>query len=273
MTFILQIFILFSAVLLQPTLEWTGANVEFSECPLSDPWISHVYTSLVVPTAPQPQVDDLLLYPGLYTTSVNGQGLVQTQIGSFANPAASCGGSAGEWCVVASYYNYTTGSSTSAISGTVPAGAAIVIEYTYNYIDGSYTQITAVNDHVLTYETAGIGAGYIFAPTVECDDSFEGTVPAHTYWNTTIVLANQKPDFDQTVQTSSGNVTDMHTLDGGKTWFIGQINLDAARCGPSAGLADATIRSRLAGLKASIAVPVVQNGSLFGLPRGNSSEF
>ena len=66
---------------------WYGASVSISENPLSDPWISHVYTTLMIPPAPDPQQNVLSLWLGLYTTGVDGEGRVQTLVSSFADPA------------------------------------------------------------------------------------------------------------------------------------------------------------------------------------------
>ena len=62
-----------------------GAFVSFSGNPLSDPWITYVRTSLVLPKAPVPQVNSLTLGPALYTTSEYGQGVVQTCFGSLVH--------------------------------------------------------------------------------------------------------------------------------------------------------------------------------------------
>ncbi|KAL9087017.1 MAG: hypothetical protein Q9165_006845 [Trypethelium subeluteriae] len=256
---------------------WFGSYMTIQANPISDPYINHVYTSLMVPNAPGTPQNILSLWPGLYTTGNFGQGADQTFIMSYANPEETCGGQSGDWCVMARYLNRTTGATTSGGMRNVSGGAPVVVEYAYNYNAGSYTQISNTNGAVLSYETAGFGAGYIFAPTVQCDGSAIGTVPAHTYVNTTIILALQNPDFNTTatITFNNANMTDMTTNDGGKTWFISEINMFESYCGPAEASLDnpsAQANARFDGIKESIAVPVVKNGSSeFSLPRLNSS--
>ncbi|KAL9077087.1 MAG: hypothetical protein Q9157_003483 [Trypethelium eluteriae] len=138
---------------------------------------------------------------------------------------------------------------------------------TYNYNAGSYTQISVSNGAVLSYETAGFGVGYIFSPTVQCD----------AYVNTTIILALHDPNFNTTatINFNNANMTDMTTNDGGKTWFISEINMFEGYCGPSEPTLEnpnAEPSARFNGIKENIVVPIVKNGSSeLSLPRLNSS--
>ncbi|KAF2237077.1 hypothetical protein EV356DRAFT_497375 [Viridothelium virens] len=256
---------------------WWGSLMSIQANPISNPYINHVYTSLIVPPAPSTQENILSLWPGLYTTGTFGQGTVQTFIMSYGDPAEACGGQIGDWCVMARYLNTSTGSMTSANMKSIGKGAPVVVEYTYNYNAGSYTQISVSNGAVLSYETAGFGVGYIFSPTVQCDGNAIGTVPAHTYVNTTIILALHDPNFNTTatINFNNANMTDMTTNDGGKTWFISEINMFEGYCGPSEPTLEnpnAEPSARFNGIKENIVVPIVKNGSSeLSLPRLNSS--
>ena len=68
------------------------------------------------------------------------------------------------------------------------------------------------------------------------------------------------PKFDKTFQSDHGNITNMQSVDGGKTWSIEQIHLGAAYCGPNnTANSNAVAAAHLTGPKinnATIAVPM-----------------
>lgn len=60
---------------------------------------------------------------------------------------------------------------------------------------------------------------------VECAEENCGTVPAHSWINTTIILDVADPDYSQTMAKGEGVTGDMSTSDGGKTWTVNTIQI------------------------------------------------
>lgn len=60
---------------------------------------------------------------------------------------------------------------------------------------------------------------------VECAEENCGTIPAHTWIDTTITLDSADPNYDQTMGKGQGVSGEMSTSDGGVTWTVTDIDI------------------------------------------------
>lgn len=75
-------------------------------------------------------------------------------------------------------------------------------------------------------ELADSGVAQGWGTRVECQAAACGSVPAHSYIDTSIIMDKANPDYIKTQGTtgSSGNPV---TADGGKTWAADEIRIEA----------------------------------------------
>ena len=59
-----------------------------------------------------------------------------------------------------------------------------------------------------------------FWPRTECLCQAQGTIPQHTYYQTSILLNEPVPDFNTSVHQSNTNDPPVYTSDGGLTWHV-----------------------------------------------------
>ena len=57
-------------------------------------------------------------------------------------------------------------------------------------------------------------------PKTECGCDGKGTLPQHTYQDTTIVLNATDPSWNETMQANNTSYSEVYTSDGGTTWHI-----------------------------------------------------
>jgi hypothetical protein len=68
---------------------------------------------------------------------------------------------------------------------------------------------------------------------VECAAEDCGTVPAHSWINTKIILDSADPNYDQTMGKGNGVTGEMSTSDGGITWIVTTIEIPEFTFGSS----------------------------------------
>ncbi|KAF7552846.1 hypothetical protein G7Z17_g4053 [Cylindrodendrum hubeiense] len=191
-----------------------GFGPAFSLGPTNS-WIREATTTLVLPKVPSPQLDRLALWPGMGTS---GGDLIQALAVSFSDPNANCGATAGQW--------YGT-----QLGGTqVPASAGdeVTMHYKYNDSTGKYDQTAALNGKVVSTLSTSSGNAQGWGTAVECqDDACVGTVVAHKYTDTTIILNAIDTTFKDTLVLTEATSSGFSTTDGGKTWTVDTINIQA----------------------------------------------
>ncbi|KAI7975556.1 hypothetical protein EIK77_005922 [Talaromyces pinophilus] len=98
----------------------------------------------------------------------------------------------------------------------------------YDDTTGNYTQTVLVNGNTVSTLSTSDGHAQGWGSAVECAETNCGTVPAHSWINTKIILDVADPDYIDTLYKTSGVTGDMTTTDGGKTWTVSTINIPHA---------------------------------------------
>ncbi|KAH6954334.1 hypothetical protein HG530_010458 [Fusarium avenaceum] len=182
-------------------------------------WIREARTTLVLPKVPNPAKDRLALWPGMGTSSGS---LIQALAVAFSNPNANCGAKAGQWCTWAS-----TLQGTQLGGKQVPAnpGARLTMHYVYNDATKKYDQTVSIDGTVVSTLSTASGHAEGWGTAVECQDAAcVGTVEAHNYLDTTIILNEADATFGKTLGLNEATSTGLSTSDGGKTWAVRTIS-------------------------------------------------
>ncbi|SPJ79182.1 uncharacterized protein FTOL_07573 [Fusarium torulosum] len=211
----ISLFALLSAANAQTTI---GFGPAFSLGPTKS-WIREATTTLVLPKVPSPAKDRLALWPGMGTSSGS---LIQALAVAFSDPNANCGARAGQWCTWAS-----TLQGTQLGGKQVPAdpGARLTIHYVYNDATNEYDQTVSIDGTVVSSLSTASGHAEGWGTAVECqDDACVGTVEAHDYLDTTIILNEADQTFGNTLGLNEATSSGLGTSDGGKTWAVGTIS-------------------------------------------------
>ncbi|EMR64176.1 hypothetical protein UCREL1_8844 [Eutypa lata UCREL1] len=185
-------------------------------------WIREATTTLVLPDVPSPQEERLALWPGMGTS---GGDLIQALAVSFEDPAANCGASTGQWCTWAS-----TLQDTQLGGEQVPAspGDELEMHYVYNDSTGEYDQTVSINGQVVSTLSTSSGNAEGWGTAVECQvDACTGTVAAHEYTSTTIILNEADSSFGDTLALNEATSSGLTTSDGGKTWSVDTISIQS----------------------------------------------
>ncbi|KAI0009550.1 hypothetical protein F4779DRAFT_627697 [Xylariaceae sp. FL0662B] len=183
-------------------------------------WIREATTTLVLPEVPKPQEERLALWPGMGTS---GGDLIQALAVSFEDPAANCGASTGQWCTWAS-----TLQGVQLGGNQVPASPAdeLAIKYVYNDSTSEYDQSVTINGKVVSTLSTSSGHAEGWGTAVECQvDACTGTVAAHQYLSTTVILDSADESFGDTLTLNEADSSGLTTSDGGKTWKVDSINI------------------------------------------------
>ncbi|GME23171.1 uncharacterized protein LTHEOB_7524 [Neofusicoccum parvum] len=183
-------------------------------------YIVEAETTLFPGKTPDPQQDRMVLWPGMGTD--NGQ-LVQSIVSSSTETATQCGGTSGEWCVFAS--TYTGETQISGDAKPLTASQGVKINYKYDAASGNYTQTVSIEGTVVSTLSTSSGKAQGWGTAVECQDDCSGIVNAHTYQNTTIVLAEADTAFKGTLSINEATASELTTSDGGKTWTVDKISI------------------------------------------------
>ncbi|KAL6851339.1 hypothetical protein ACO1O0_008467 [Amphichorda felina] len=90
---------------------------------------------------------------------------------------------------------------------------------------GNYTQTVSVNDEVVSTLSTSSGEAQGWGSAVECAENNCGTMPAHSWEETKIILDSADPNYINTNYKGEGVTGDMSTSDGGKTWVVTTIDI------------------------------------------------
>ncbi|KEY78265.1 hypothetical protein BA78_7861 [Aspergillus fumigatus] len=166
----------------------------FSTGPVaSNSFIREATSTLILPTLSENNKGDLSLWVGMGTS--NGD-LIQ----SIADKWQSNG-----WSV----FTYT------------------LLKTGDKYDDSSrnYTQTLSVNGQVVSTLSTSDGYAQGWGSAVECAATDCGTVGAHSWIDTKIILDSPDPNYKNTNYKGQGVTGEMSTSDGGKTWTVSTINI------------------------------------------------
>ncbi|KAI0553891.1 hypothetical protein F4679DRAFT_388074 [Xylaria curta] len=189
----------------------------FSTGPVADnTFIRESTSTLTLPRLPGNNAGDLSLWVGMGTS--NGD-LIQSIADTWQT---------GDWSIFA-YTLLSTGpnSQMPVQSEATPASAGdrITMHYKYDDATQNYTQTVSINDKVVATLSTSDEHALGWGSAVECAEENCGTVPAHTWTDTKIIMDVADPNYINTLGKSQGVTGDMSTSDGGKTWTVSTINI------------------------------------------------
>ncbi|KAF7173418.1 hypothetical protein CNMCM5623_005635 [Aspergillus felis] len=189
----------------------------FSTGPVaSDSFIREATSTLVLPTLVENNKGDLSLWVGMGTS--NGD-LIQ----SIADKYQSDG-----WSVYA-YTLLKTGEYSQypvqGKSASAKPGDHVTMHYKYDDSTRNYTQTVSVNGQVVSTLSTSDAHAQGWGSAVECAANDCGTVGAHSWINTKIILDKADPNYKNTNGKGQGVTGDMSTSDGGKTWTVSTIHI------------------------------------------------
>ncbi|CAI0650076.1 unnamed protein product [Colletotrichum noveboracense] len=189
----------------------------FSTGPVaSDSWIREATSTLVLPAAPANNKGDASLWVGMGTS--NGD-LIQSIAENW---------NSNKWSAYA-YTLMSTGANSQMpvqTEGTDAAeGDKITMHYKYDDASGNYTQTVSLNDKVISTLSTKDGHAQGWGSAVECAEEDCGTIGAHSWINTKIILDKADANYINTMGKGQGVTGDMSTSDGGKTWVVTTIEI------------------------------------------------
>ncbi|KAL5408386.1 hypothetical protein PMIN06_006136 [Paraphaeosphaeria minitans] len=184
-------------------------------------FIREANTTLILPDTNSPQTGNLALWPGMGTS---GGDLIQGLAISVSDGSAGCKKSSGKWCIVASSLQEDTQEMGKYV--TASPGSSVTFHYKYNDATAKYDQDVSLDGTVVSTISTDSGKAQGWGTAIECQQAACGTVPAHKYVDTKLMMDVADPDYIQT-KGVTGASGDMVTADGGKTWTIETINIDS----------------------------------------------
>ena len=92
---------------------------------------------------------------------------------------------------------------------------------------GNYTQTVSINGEAVATLSTNSGHAEGWGSAVECAEENCGTVGAHRWTDTRIILDSADPAYDATLGKGSGVTGEMSTSDGGVTWDVTTIEIPA----------------------------------------------
>ncbi|KAJ5397403.1 hypothetical protein N7509_005516 [Penicillium cosmopolitanum] len=189
----------------------------FSTGPVSDnSWIREATSTLVLPQAPSNNQGDASLWVGMGTS--NGD-LIQAIADNWQSDA---------WSVYAYTLTSTSANTQMPVQGPAKdatAGQRVTMHYKYDDASGNYTQTAQINNRTVSTLSTSSGHAQGWGSSVECAEENCGTVGAHSWINTKIILDTADPDYINTMGKGEGVTGDMKTSDGGKTWTVSRIDI------------------------------------------------
>ncbi|KAH6880352.1 hypothetical protein B0T10DRAFT_519287 [Thelonectria olida] len=189
----------------------------FSTGPVaSNSFIRESTSTLVLPKAPSGSSGDTSLWVGMGTS--NGD-LIQSIADNW---------SSSDWSIYAYTLLSTSATTQMPVEGqhsTAVAGDKVTMHYKYNDSTGNYTQTVSVNGKTVSTLSTSDGHAQGWGSAVECAENNCGTVPAHKWTNTKIILDVADPNYINTLGKGQGVTGDMSTSDGGKTWTVSTISI------------------------------------------------
>lgn len=90
---------------------------------------------------------------------------------------------------------------------------------------GNYTQYVSINGEQVATLSTSDGHAEGWGSAVECAEENCGTMGAHKWIDTKIILDSADPNYDQTMGKGEGVTGDMSTSDGGITWTVTTIEI------------------------------------------------
>ncbi|KAI0151353.1 hypothetical protein BJ166DRAFT_388739 [Pestalotiopsis sp. NC0098] len=190
----------------------------FSTGPVADgSFIRESTSTLVLPSPPSNNNGDASLWVGMGTS--NGD-LIQSIAENWQSST---------WDIYA-YTLLSTGPTSQMPvygqgSSTANANDQITMHYKYDDSTGNYTQTVTQNGNVVSTLSTSDAHALGWGSAVECAATDCGTVPAHTWINTQIIMDIADPNYINTLYKGSGVTGDLVTADGGKTWTVSTISI------------------------------------------------
>ncbi|KAJ4359535.1 uncharacterized protein N0V89_000090 [Didymosphaeria variabile] len=205
------------ALALTAPLAEAAMGPAFSTGPVgSGSWIREATSTLTLPKAPTSKNGDTSLWVGMGTS--NGD-LIQSIADNWQST---------NWDIFA-YTLKKTGDNSQvpiqAPGSTAKQGDKITMHYKYDDASGNYTQYVSVNGNQVSTLSTNDGHAEGFGTAVECAANDCGTIGAHTWSDTQIILNTADPNYRQTMYKGAGVTGDMSTSDGGKTWVVSTISI------------------------------------------------
>ncbi|GKT56021.1 hypothetical protein ColTof4_11569 [Colletotrichum tofieldiae] len=194
----------------------------FSTGPVaSDSFIREATSTLVLPAAPANNKGSASLWVGMGTS--NGD-LIQ----SISDNSNYDNTGTDKWSIFA-YTLLKTGDNSQMpvqTEGTdASEGDRITMHYKFDDASQNYTQTLSINDKVVATLSTKDGEAQGWGSAVECAAEDCGTVGAHSWINTKIILDKEDPNYINTLGKGQGVTGDMSTSDGGKTWTVTTIEI------------------------------------------------
>ncbi|KAI0160178.1 hypothetical protein GGR57DRAFT_520366 [Xylariaceae sp. FL1272] len=195
-------------------------------------WITHFSTNIVVPKAPSPQQDWLVLWPALQSPKA----LMQPILGSYNSPPCSAGN--GQWCSFT--YTLLLPENTVKQGPTLaPVGPGTHLHIAIQHIPSiqGYKQTIrrgGASGNVISHRSdKNVGQAHRAEFYVECDLQFSRPTPRHVYTDTTIVFAEPVHDFKGHAGVHKNvELSGFSSPDGGKTWHIKKLVVKQGDCTP-----------------------------------------
>ncbi|KAJ9148651.1 hypothetical protein NKR23_g5011 [Pleurostoma richardsiae] len=189
----------------------------FSTGPVaSNSFIRESTSTLVLPKAPSGSSGDTSLWVGMGTS--NGD-LIQSIADNWDSSS---------WSIFAYTLLKTGDNSQMPVQGkssTAVAGDKVTMHYKFDDSTGNYTQTVQVNGKTVSTLSTSDGQAQGWGSAVECAETNCGTVYAHSWTDTKIIMDVADPNYINTMWKSAGVTGDMSTSDGGKTWTVSTINI------------------------------------------------
>ncbi|CAI7634607.1 hypothetical protein N7533_004704 [Penicillium manginii] len=189
----------------------------FSTGPVAtNSWIREATSTLVLPKAPTNNKGDASLWVGMGTS--NGD-LIQAIADNWQSDS---------WSIYAYTLTSTSATTQMPIQGPAEdatAGQRVTMHYKFDDASGNYTQIAQINNKTVSTISTSSGHAQGWGSSVECAEENCGTVGAHSWINTKIILDVADPDYINTMGKGEGVTGDMKTTDGGKTWTVSRIDI------------------------------------------------
>ncbi|PYI25864.1 hypothetical protein BO86DRAFT_383170 [Aspergillus japonicus CBS 114.51] len=192
----------------------------FSTGPVaSNSWIREATSTLVLPNGPSGGSTDAItsLWVGMGTS--NGD-LIQSIADNWQQK---------DWTMYAYTLMKTGDYSQMPIYGDGQEdgtkGDKVTMHYKFDDASGNYTQTVQINGKTISTLSTSDGHAQGWGSAVECAENNCGTVGAHSWINTKIILDVADPNYINTMAKGSGVTGEMTTTDGGKTWTVSTISI------------------------------------------------
>ncbi|KAI5917763.1 hypothetical protein F4810DRAFT_716157 [Camillea tinctor] len=211
-----QVLSAFAAAAVLATVD-AAMGPAFSTGPVADgSFIREATSTLVLPNVPSGSSGITSLWVGMGTS--NGD-LIQSIADNWQSD---------DWSIFA-YTLLKTGDNSQMPVQTdgTPATESdqITMHYKYDDATGNYTQTVSINGDVVATLSTSDGYAQGWGSAVECAEENCGTVGAHKWIDTKIILDVADPNYINTNGKGQGVTGEMSTSDGGKTWTVSTIEI------------------------------------------------